>query len=54
MKSWTAAGVIVLASALNGAFAQSGAPLKLTNVGELSGAGATVGTNFKNGVDLSS
>jgi len=49
MKSWTAAGVIVLASALNGAFAQSGAPVKLTNVGELSGAGATVGTNFKNG-----
>jgi branched-chain amino acid transport system substrate-binding protein len=53
MKAWTAAGVIVLAGALNSAaFAQSGAPLKLTNVGELSGAGATVGTNFKNGVDL--
>jgi branched-chain amino acid transport system substrate-binding protein len=53
MKAWTAAGVIVLAGALNSAaFAQGGAPLKLTNVGELSGAGATVGTNFKNGVDL--
>jgi branched-chain amino acid transport system substrate-binding protein len=53
MKAWTAAGVIILASALNSAaFAQSGAPIKLANVGELSGAGATVGTNFKNGVDL--
>jgi len=34
------------------AHAQSGEPIKLANVGELSGAGATVGTNFKNGVDL--
>ena len=32
-------------------FAQN-APIKLVNVNELSGAGATVGTNFKNGADL--
>jgi branched-chain amino acid transport system substrate-binding protein len=30
----------------------TGAPIKLANVGELSGGGATVGTNFKNGADL--
>lgn len=33
------------------AFAQN-APIKLINVNELSGVGATVGTNFKNGADL--
>src|SRR5438046_9041091 len=33
------------------AFAQ-GAPLKLANVAELAGGGATVGTNWKNGIDL--
>jgi branched-chain amino acid transport system substrate-binding protein len=34
------------------AAAQSGPPIKIANVGELSGPGATVGTNFKNGADL--
>ena len=34
------------------AAAQSGSPIKIANVGELSGPGATVGTNFKNGADL--
>ena len=43
----------LLATALTGtAFAQSGPPIKLANVAELSGGGATVGTNWKNGIDL--
>ena len=43
----------VLAASLTGvAFAQSGAPIKLADVAELSGGGATVGTNWKNGIDL--
>jgi branched-chain amino acid transport system substrate-binding protein len=43
----------LLATVLTGAaFAQSGAPIKLANVAELSGGGATVGTNWKNGIDL--
>ena len=43
----------LLAAVLTGtAFAQSGAPIKLANVAELSGGGATVGTNWKNGIDL--
>src|ERR1700722_14121223 len=49
---------VILASVLLGtlltgtAFAQSLAPIKLANVAELSGGGATVGTNWKNGIDL--
>ena len=35
-----------------GAFAQGKAPIKLVDVAELSGGGATVGTNWKNGIDL--
>ena len=48
---------VFLASALlatimtTAAFGQ-GAPIKLANVAELSGGGATVGTNWKNGIDL--
>ena len=43
----------LLATALTGtAFAQSGPPIKLADVAELSGGGATVGTNWKNGIDL--
>lgn len=43
----------LLATLLTGAaIAQSGAPIKLANVAELSGGGATVGTNWKNGIDL--
>ena len=34
------------------ALAQSAGTLKLANVAELSGGGATVGTNWKNGIDL--
>jgi branched-chain amino acid transport system substrate-binding protein len=45
------AGALILSAALTAsAFAQD--TVKLINVGELSGAGATVGTNFKNGADL--
>ncbi len=35
-----------------GALAQSGPPIRLADVAELSGGGATVGTNWKNGIDL--
>ncbi len=43
----------VLATCLTSvAFAQSGPPIKLADVAELSGGGATVGTNWKNGIDL--
>jgi branched-chain amino acid transport system substrate-binding protein len=34
------------------ALAQSNQPIKLADVAELSGPGATVGTNWKNGIDL--
>jgi branched-chain amino acid transport system substrate-binding protein len=53
MKAWKIAGALALATSLGGlAFAQTGGPIKIANVGELSGGGATVGTNFKNGADL--
>jgi branched-chain amino acid transport system substrate-binding protein len=53
MNGWKIAGAFALASWFGGAaLAQTGAPIKLANVGELSGPGATVGTNFKNGADL--
>ena len=43
----------LVATGLAGAaHAQSGPPIKLADVAELSGAGATVGTNWKNGIDL--
>jgi branched-chain amino acid transport system substrate-binding protein len=44
---------MLLGSLLTGAaFAQSAGPIKLADVAELSGGGATVGTNWKNGIDL--
>ena len=53
MKSLKFAGLLVLASGFPlSAQAQSNAPIKLANVAELSGAGATVGTNWKNGIDM--
>src|SRR5262245_33904898 len=54
IQALTVASALALACGLSGAaFAQAEAPpLKLANVGELSGPGATVGTNFKNGADL--
>jgi branched-chain amino acid transport system substrate-binding protein len=52
MRPGILAGVM-LATMLTGAvLAQSGAPIKLADVAELSGGGATVGTNWKNGIDL--
>lgn len=43
---------LALGLAAAGAFAQSKGVLKLANVAELSGGGATVGTSWKNGIDL--
>lgn len=44
---------VALASLLaTAAYAQSGTPIKLANVAELSGGGATAGNNWKNGIDL--
>jgi branched-chain amino acid transport system substrate-binding protein len=47
------AAVALMASALSAsAFAQAGGTINLADVAELSGSGATVGTNWKNGIDL--
>jgi branched-chain amino acid transport system substrate-binding protein len=52
MKPGILPGVVLATILSAGAFAQSGAPIKLADVAELSGGGATVGTNWKNGIDL--
>ena len=52
MKSTILASTLLAAVLTGAAFAQSGAPIKLANVAELSGGGATVGTNWKNGIHL--
>jgi branched-chain amino acid transport system substrate-binding protein len=51
MKPRILAGIL-LATVLTGAAFAQGAPIKLADVAELSGGGATVGTNWKNGIDL--
>src|SRR3954468_9857735 len=51
MKFRILAGVLLAGAVTTAAFAQGG-PIKLADVAELSGAGATVGTNWKNGIDL--
>jgi branched-chain amino acid transport system substrate-binding protein len=53
MTSWLAAGaaVVVLAALAPEAEAQQ-KPVKIINLVEMSGGGATAGTNFKNGVEL--
>ena len=51
MNVWTWAG-LAAAALIGTAHAQSGGPIKLADVAELSGPGATVGTNWKNGIDL--
>jgi branched-chain amino acid transport system substrate-binding protein len=52
-KRWASMGVALVASMLAGvAFAQSGGTINLADIAELSGSGATVGTNWKNGIDL--
>jgi branched-chain amino acid transport system substrate-binding protein len=51
MKFRILAGALLASVMTTAAFAQGG-PIKLANVAELSGGGATVGTNWKNGIDL--
>jgi branched-chain amino acid transport system substrate-binding protein len=51
MKCRILAGAL-LAGVLATAALADGAPIKLADVAELSGGGATVGTNWKNGIDL--
>ncbi|MBR0756501.1 ABC transporter substrate-binding protein [Bradyrhizobium jicamae] len=51
MKSKIIAGLMLAALSGGAAFAQ-GAPIKIADVAELSGGGATVGNNWKNGIDL--
>jgi branched-chain amino acid transport system substrate-binding protein len=52
MKRIIVTGLVLAAGLTGAAFAQSGPPIKLADVAELSGGGATVGTNWKNGIDL--
>jgi len=52
MKPMILAGVLFGSYLAGAAFAQSAGPIKLADVAELSGGGATVGTNWKNGIDL--
>jgi branched-chain amino acid transport system substrate-binding protein len=52
MKPTILASALLAIASASTAFAQSGAPIKLADVAELSGGGATVGTNWKNGIDL--
>jgi branched-chain amino acid transport system substrate-binding protein len=52
MKPAILAGALLATVLTAAALAQSGAPIKLADVAELSGGGATVGTNWKNGIDL--
>src|SRR5882757_9717304 len=51
MRSGFFAGLLLATVSAAAAFAQGG-PIKLANVAELSGGGATVGNNWKNGIDL--
>ncbi|WP_315725828.1 MULTISPECIES: ABC transporter substrate-binding protein [unclassified Bradyrhizobium] len=52
MRSTILAGLCSAVLLSGAAYAQSGAPIKIANVAELSGGGATVGNNWKNGIDL--
>jgi len=52
MKPMILAGVVLGTLSTGAAFAQSAAPIQLADIVELSGGGATVGTNWKNGIDL--
>ena len=51
MRSGIFAGLLLATLSAVAAFAQGG-PIKLADVAELSGGGATVGNNWKNGIDL--
>jgi len=52
MRPTILAGALFVIATAGAAFAQSSGPIKLADVAELSGGGATVGTNWKNGIDL--
>jgi branched-chain amino acid transport system substrate-binding protein len=52
LKPVTLAAVLLGTLLTGAAFAQSATPIKLADVAEFSGGGATVGTNWKNGIDL--
>jgi branched-chain amino acid transport system substrate-binding protein len=52
LKPVTLAAVLFGTLLTGAAFAQSATPIKLADVAEFSGGGATVGTNWKNGIDL--
>jgi branched-chain amino acid transport system substrate-binding protein len=52
MKPFGLAGILLAALLAGSAFAQSSGPIRLADVAELSGGGATVGNNWKNGIDL--
>ncbi|MGJ5038162.1 ABC transporter substrate-binding protein [Bradyrhizobium sp. HKCCYLRH3059] len=52
MRSIILAGLCSAVLLSGAAYAQSGAPIKIADVAELSGGGATVGNNWKNGIDL--
>jgi len=52
MKPMILAGLVFGTLSTGAAFAQSAAPIKLADIVELSGGGATVGANWKNGIDL--
>ena len=51
MKLRILAGALLAGAMATAAYAE-GLPIKLADVAELSGGGATVGTNWKNGIDL--
>jgi branched-chain amino acid transport system substrate-binding protein len=52
MRPGILAGAVLVTVLTGAAFAQSGPAIKLADVAELSGGGATVGTNWRNGIDL--
>ena len=52
MKPGILAGAVLATVMAGAALAQSRAAIKLADVAELYGGGATVGTNWKNGIDL--
>jgi branched-chain amino acid transport system substrate-binding protein len=52
MRPTILAGALFVFASAGAAFGQSSGPIKLADVAELSGGGATVGTNWKNGIDL--
>jgi branched-chain amino acid transport system substrate-binding protein len=52
MRPTILAGALFVFASAGAGIAQSSGPIKLADVAELSGGGATVGTNWKNGIDL--